>query len=107
MHMKQALILFAAALMVPCALTSMAQAAQVKSHAKQSIKSEPRSLLIQKRSFLDSGTIVPVGSMSNYMNDSTILHVPVYRQIFPSRFGGDVLPGRFDLLGRSAPLFTF
>jgi hypothetical protein len=45
--------------------------------------------------------------MSNYMNDSTILHVPVYRQIFPSRFGGDVLPGRFDLLGRSAPLFTF
>jgi hypothetical protein len=49
--MKQALILFAAALMVPCALTSMAQAAQVKSHAKQSIKSEPRSLLIQKTEF--------------------------------------------------------
>ena len=107
MHMKQTLILLAAAVMVPLALTSMAQAAQVKSHSKQIIKSEPRSLLIQKRSFLDSGTIVPVGSMNNYMNDSTILHVPVYRQIFPSRFGGDVLPGRFDLLGRSAPLFTF
>ena len=107
MYMKQTVILLAAAVMVPLALTSMAQAAQVKSHSKQIIKSEPRSLLIQKRSFLDSGTIVPVGSMSNYMNDSTILHVPVYRQIFPSRFGGDVLPGRFDLLGRSAPLFTF
>ncbi|NDA47724.1 MAG: hypothetical protein EBY21_10740 [Alphaproteobacteria bacterium] len=107
MHKKQARILFVGSALLPFLLMPMAQAAQVKSHIKQIAKPEPRSLLIQKRSFLDSGTIVPIGSMSNYKNDSTILHVPIYRQIFPSRFGGDVLPGRFDLSGRPVPLFTF
>ncbi|MDB5649298.1 MAG: hypothetical protein JWL62_818 [Hyphomicrobiales bacterium] len=64
-------------------------------------------LTIQRRSFLDAGPIVPVGSLSNYMTVNTILNVPIYASYAPDLFGGDVLPRRFDPPGRPQPLFEF
>lgn len=107
MTKKYSVFIIAAVSVMSIAIMPMAQAAQNQQKTKHIAQAQPRKIIIQKRSFLNSGTQVPIGSMSHYMNDSTVLHVPVYRQIFPSRFGGDVLPGRFDMPGRPVPLFTF
>jgi hypothetical protein len=67
-----------------------------------------RPLIIQKqRSFLDSGPVVPQGSLRNYVNDSTVLLVPAYHSMGPSGFGAQTLPQRFEVPGRPSPLFTF
>jgi hypothetical protein len=65
------------------------------------------TLTIKKRSFLDSGPVVPVGSLRNYVNVNTTLAVPTYSNIGPSGFGSQALPQRFEVPGRSSPLFTF
>jgi hypothetical protein len=66
-------------------------------------------VLVKKRNFLDSGTVVPIGSESRYMDDST-----TYNRSAPysnttwrrSDFGDEVLPGPFDLPGfRGGPSF--
>jgi hypothetical protein len=65
--------------------------------------------LTVKRSWLDSGTVAPVGSMSRYMSDSTVYnHSPPYSSTTWRRsdFGDEVLPGPFDLPGfRGGPSF--
>jgi hypothetical protein len=66
-------------------------------------------VLVKKRNFLDSGTVVPVGSESRYMDDSTIFNQsPPYSSTSWRRsdFGDEVLPGPFDLPGfRGGPSF--
>ena len=66
-------------------------------------------VIVKKRSFLDSGTVVPVGSESRYMDDSTIFNQsPPYSNTTWRRsdFGDEVLPGPFDLPGfRGGPSF--
>jgi hypothetical protein len=68
-----------------------------------------QEVIVKKRSFLDSGTVVPVGSESRYMSDSTIFnHSPPYSNTTWRRsdFGDEVLPGPFDLPGfRGGPSF--
>ena len=65
------------------------------------------TLTIKKRSVLDSGPIVPVGSLRNYVNVNTTLALPAYRNMGPSGFGSQTLPQRFEVPGRPSPLFTF
>lgn len=58
-----------------------------------------REILVKKRSFLDPGNVVPVGSENHYMDESTIYdHAPggTYRR---SPWDNEVLPGPFDLPG--------
>ncbi len=66
-------------------------------------------VIVKKRNFLDSGTVVPVGSESRYMDDSTIFnHSPPYSSTTWRRsdFGDEILPGPFDLPGfRGGPSF--
>ncbi len=67
-----------------------------------------RALTVYRRSFLDTGKIVPVGSMSVY----TTVGVgprsnPMEMGFGRPLFGNETLPGRFDLPGRQGPLFTF
>jgi len=107
MNMTKNLFVLAKVALITLGMMNLAQAASVKQKAKPAQHSKSPSILIQKRSFLDSGRVVPIGSMSHYMDDSTVLHVPVYRQIFPSRFGGDVLPERFNMPVKPVSLFTF
>jgi hypothetical protein len=62
--------------------------------------------LVVKRSFLDSGNVVPVGSMNRYMDDSTIFNGTPGGTYRNELFGDGVqLPGPFDLPGfqRYAP----
>ncbi len=55
-----------------------------------------------KRSFLDSGNIVPVGSENRYMDDSTTYNGTPGGTYRNELFGdGSILPGPFDLPGFS------
>ena len=66
----------------------------------------PPEITIQKRSFLDSGRIVPRDSMRNYVTMDTILREPVYNNQ-RGLLGLETLPRRFDPPGRPVPLFEF
>jgi hypothetical protein len=59
-----------------------------------------RVLTIHGRSFIDSGKKAPVGSLQNYVTQSTTLNQPAYSTYLPDSFGSDVLPGRFGGIGR-------
>lgn len=63
-------------------------------------------LVIQRRSFLDPGKVVPRGSMHNYVGMDTWLREPVY---WSQRglLGLENLPQRFDPPGRPQPLFEY
>ncbi len=65
-----------------------------------------REIIVKKRSFLDSGRMVPVGSESNYVQAGTYFNRSP--QYFGNRsgYGAETLPGRFDIPG-ARPLFTF
>ncbi len=89
------------------AAASMAVLTFAASLAEAQTRRKGVPLTIQKRSFLDSGPVVPVGRLRNYVNDSTVLFVPTYRNGAPAKFGNETLPGRFDVPGRASPLFTF
>lgn len=56
-----------------------------------------RPLTVTKRSWLDSGKVVPVGTQNSYLSASTTLNQPIYNSYIPARFGQSTLPGRFDL----------
>ena len=95
MRFARILAISAAAMAVVTVAASVAEA-----------RSRTRTLTVQKRSFLNSGPIVPLGSLRNYQNDSTVLFVPTTSRMGPG-FGAGVLPGRFDVPGRPQALFTF
>ncbi len=101
-HLRLATVAVAAAL-----LSTAAAQAQVHHHARRPVAASRAVLLaevkappltIQKRSFLDPGNVVPVGSDTpEYVAANTTELVPVYAGYAPSRFGESTLPGRFDL----------
>ena len=66
--------------------------------AEMSDASEGRPLTVRKRSFLDPGNAVPVGSATpEYILANTSEHRNVYTSYAPAFFGESELPGRFDL----------
>lgn len=67
---------------------------------------EPPEITIQRRSFLDSGPVVPRDSMRNYVTMDTIFRQPVYNNQ-RGMLGLETLPRRFDPPGRPVPLFEF
>ncbi len=101
-HLRRTFVALAAAL-----LSTAAAQAQVHHHARRATPSSRAVLLaevkappltIQKRSFLDPGNVVPVGSDTpEYVAANTTEHIPVYAGYAPARFGESTLPGRFDL----------
>ena len=58
---------------------------------------EPPPVTIQKRSFLDPGNVVPVGSDSEELAANTYEHQPIYRSFDTAFFGESELPGPYDL----------
>lgn len=102
--MRPSLVLLAAALTV--AAFAPAQAQDGRPRRERVVRLERPPLNVTRRSFLDSGTQVPVGSTNAYVQQSTTLNQPIYRDFDPDRFGGDVLPRRFDPPGQY-PLLTF
>ncbi len=66
--------------------------------AEISDATEGRPLTVKKRSFLDPGNVVPVGSSTpEYILANTSEHRNVYSFFEPAFFGESALPGRFDL----------
>ncbi len=97
----------------PLAMATLAMAAAVLCSEMALAQSRVRQplappLTIQRRSFLDPGVVVPVGSRSLYVAAITQLAVPVYAEMgVGGGFGYYTLPRRFDPPGRPEPLFVF
>jgi len=64
-------------------------------------------LTVNKRSFLDPGPVVPVGSESAYVLQSTYFGGTSDQNFARSKFGNEALPQPLEVPGRSAPIFEF
>ncbi|HTV33666.1 MAG TPA: hypothetical protein VME69_11285 [Methylocella sp.] len=64
-------------------------------------------LTVNARSFLNPGPIVPVGSMSRYVTQSTVFGRTTDEYYAKPQFGTEVLPGPLDVPGRPQPVLQF
>jgi hypothetical protein len=64
-------------------------------------------LTVNRRSFLDPGPMVPVGSLSNYVTASTIFNWTFDQNYLKSSFGNDRLPQPLEVPGRPQPVLEF
>ena len=64
-------------------------------------------LTVNKRSFLDPGPVVPVGSLSNYATTITVFGKTPDQNFAYSEFGNEVLPGPLSVPGRPSPILEF
>jgi hypothetical protein len=108
-HNKVSIVLAAAAL---AAFTASANAQTKPRHrhhpqVAERYYDERPPLTVNRRSFLDPGPVVPVGSMSNYVTANTIFNRPVARNFPRSPFGNEVLPGPLEVPGRPQPVIEF
>ena len=76
------------------ALATMPAQAQTR-HRFVSHTSAP-PLTVTKRSWLDVGNVVPVGTENTYLAAETTLHQPVYAS-YSGFYGVSALPGPLDL----------
>ena len=108
-HNKVSIVLAAAAL---AAFTASANAQTKPRHrhrqqvAERSYDERP-PLTVNRRSFLDPGPAVPVGSMSNYVTANTIFNRTPDQIFARSSFGNDRLPQPFEVPGRKSPIIEF
>jgi hypothetical protein len=106
-HKKVSIVLTAAAL---AALGANAQAKPRPRHYPQVAEryyGERPPLTVNRRSFLDPGPVVPVGSMSNYVTASTIFNRTPDQYFLRSSFGNDRLPQPLEIPARTWPLIEF
>ena len=64
-------------------------------------------LTVNRRSFLDPGPVVPVGSQSNYVTANTIFNRTPDQVFQRSKFGNEALPAPLEVPGREASFFEF
>ncbi len=64
-------------------------------------------LTVKRRSFLDPGPAVPVGSMSNYVTANTIFNRTPDQIFDKSAFGNELLPSPLEIPARAGPLIEF
>jgi|GEM_PF-922733 len=64
-------------------------------------------LTVNKRSFLDPGPVVPVGSESNYMVQNTYFATTPDQNFARSKFGNEALPQPLEVPGRPQPVYQF
>ncbi len=108
MFHKKVSIVLAAAL---AALAGANAQAQPRHHHRQQLAvrthDERPPLTVNRRSFLDPGPAVPVGSMSNYVTANTIFNRTPDQIFARSSFGNDRLPQPLEIPARTAPLIEF
>lgn len=68
---------------------------------------EAPPLTVNRRSFLDPGPVVPVGSMSNYVTANTVFSRTPDQVYARSYFGNEALPAPLEIPARSSPLIQF
>jgi hypothetical protein len=107
-HNKLSIVLAAAAL---AAFTASANAQTKPRHRhRQQVAErydERPPLTVNRRSFLDPGPAVPVGSMSNYVTANTIFNRTPDQIFARSSFGNDRLPQPLEVPGRPQPVIEF
>jgi hypothetical protein len=64
-------------------------------------------LTVNRRSFLDPGPVVPVGSLSNYVTANTIFNRTPDQVFARSLFGNELLPWPLEVPGRPRPVVEF
>ncbi|MGI8568343.1 MAG: hypothetical protein ACR2KT_04385 [Methylocella sp.] len=107
-HNKISIVLAAAALTAFTAAAN-AQTTQHRHRTRVAAKyyEERPPLTVNRRSFLDPGPAVPVGSMSNYVTANTIFNRTPDQYYLKSQFGNDRLPQPLEVSGRPQPIFEF
>ena len=106
---KGSIVLAAAAL---AAFTASANA-QAKPHHRHyprvaaGYRDERPPLTVNRRSFLDPGPVVPVGSLSNYVTANTIFNRTPDQVFARSLFGNELLPWPLEVPGRPQPVVEF
>lgn len=73
----------------------------------QQFANEAPPITVKKRSFLDPGPVVPVGSMSNYVAVSTIFNRTEDQTFKRSLYGNEALPAPLEIPARAQPLVVF
>jgi hypothetical protein len=107
-HKKVSIVLAAAAFAALAAAN--AQAKPRPRHYPQAAEryhGERPPLTVNRRSFLDPGPAVPVGSMSNYVTASTIFNRTPDQIFARSAFGNELLPWPLEIPARAGPLIEF
>jgi hypothetical protein len=98
----------AAALVVPAAgAFAQTKAKQNRSPLVAHYANEAPPITVKKRSFLDPGPVVPVGSMSNYVTISTTFNRTEDQIFNKSFYGNETLPAPLEIPARAQPLVTF
>jgi hypothetical protein len=108
-HNKVSIVLAAAAM---AAFTASADAQTKPRHRHPPQVAEPYNderppLTVNRRSFLDPGPAVPVGSMSNYVTANTIFNRTPDQIFDKSAFGNELLPSPLEIPARAGPLIEF
>lgn len=108
MHLKTTCILAGAAL-IALSIDASAQTKprQQRQPAASQFYSDAPPLVVKRRSFLDPGPVVPVGSMSNYVTASTIFGRTEDQTYAKSYFGNEALPAPLEIPARPTPILEF
>ncbi|HUZ91307.1 MAG TPA: hypothetical protein VMU78_05325 [Methylocella sp.] len=109
MFPKKPSIVLAAAAFAALAAPVSAKTTRHHHHPRvvQQYNDERPPLTVTKRSFLDPGTVVPVGSMSNYATTETIFARTADQYFLKSQFGNEVLPAPLEVPGRPQPIIEW
>jgi hypothetical protein len=108
LHNKSSILLAAAAIAV-LTVSASAETARHRHHPRvaEQYNDERPPLTVNRRSFLDPGPVVPVGSMSNYVTQNTIFGQTSDQYFLKSQFGNEVLPAPLEVPGRPQPIVEF
>jgi hypothetical protein len=109
MFHKMPTIMLAAAAFAALSATASAETTRHRHHPRvaEQYNDERRPLTVNRRSFLDPGPVVPVGSMSNYVTQNTIFGRTADQYFLKSQFGNEVLPAPLEVPGRPQPIVEF
>ncbi|VTZ48599.1 conserved exported hypothetical protein [Methylocella tundrae] len=109
-HRHNASIVLAAAALASVIIPASAQT-KARTHRAPPVavaySGERPPLTVNKRSFLDPGPVVPVGSMSSYVTANTTFNRTPDQVAQRSKFGNEELPWPLEVPGRPSPVLQF
>ncbi len=108
LHKKISIVLAAAALVALAAANAQAKPRHRHNpQVAERYSGERPPLTVNRRSFLDPGPAVPVGSMSNYVTANTLFNLTPDQVFARSQFGNELLPRPLEIPARARPLIEF
>jgi hypothetical protein len=102
-----ATLVLAAVAVAAAAASAQTKAKQRRSPLVEQYANQAPPITVKKRSFLDPGPVVPVGSLSNYVTATTVFNRTEDQTFKRSLFGNEALPAPLEIPARAQPLVTF